>query len=392
MADDPTAEEPTATDDVETDGGAAEPEDREAALMRRFRESASGVNRRLVGALATTPTDQARSIADELAGLERPDEWDTYGEGGAVKQLEEQVAGLLGKPAAVMFPSGVMAQQSVLRVWTDRRQSKRVAIPELSHLLQYELDGPARLNGFAYEWLTRGPRVPVAKDLEAIPGVLGAALLELPLRDGAYQLPSWDELAAFSAACRERGVPLHFDAARLWESQPHLGRPLAEIAGLADTAYVSLYKGLGGLAGAVVVGADDVVAEIRQWRTRHGGTLYTMMPQAVAGLRGLRTQLPRMAEYHDRARELAALLVERGLRVFPDPPHTNAFRVYAERDHLDVTERIAQAREDDKLGVSPPWSAADVPGWSWTEFVVADATMGWSAVDAADTFARVVLG
>ena len=146
------------------------------------------------------------------------------------------------------------------------------------------------------------------------------------------------------------------------------------------------------MSGAVVVGAEDFVAEVRQWRTRHGGTVFTMMPQAVLGLRGLREQLPRMAEFHARALELAGLLSERGLRVFPEPPHTNAFRVYAERDRLDIIERVVLAREQDQVSVSPPWESADVPGWSWTEFVVAEATMGWSADEAADLFARTVLG
>ena len=60
-------------------------------------------------------------------------------------------------------------------------------------------------------------------------------------------------------ACRERGVPLHLDGARIWESAPHLGHSVAEIAALADSVYVSFYKGLGGLAGAAVAGPEDEV-------------------------------------------------------------------------------------------------------------------------------------
>ena len=107
---------------------------------------------------------------------------------------------------------------------------------------------------------------------------LGAVLLELPLRDAGYLLPSWDELVAFSQACRERGVPLHLDGARIWESAPHLGHSPAEIAALADSVYVSLYKGLGGLAGAAVAGPEDEVAQARVWRNRMGGTLFSLMP------------------------------------------------------------------------------------------------------------------
>ena len=69
-------------------------------------------------------------------------DWDHYGEGGPVAELETRVANLVGKPAAAMFPSGVMAQQVMLRVWCEQRGSSRVALPDLSHLLPHELDGP----------------------------------------------------------------------------------------------------------------------------------------------------------------------------------------------------------------------------------------------------------
>jgi threonine aldolase len=275
---------------------------------KRFRELASGADRWLHMAKPRSPREAMQALVAEVDELDDPDAWDMYGRSGPVEVLEETVARMLGKPAALMFPSGIMAQQASLRVWSDRRGSRRVAIPELSHLLHHELDGPQLLHGLAYERLTVGAKVPTAADLDAIPGVLAAALLELPLRDAGYLLPTWDELSAFAAACRERDVPLHLDGARLWESEPYLGHHLDEIAGLADSAYVSFYKGLGGLAGAAVVGPEDFIAEVRQWRQRHGGTLFRMSPYALGALRGLRELLPRMGEFHDYAVALAAAL------------------------------------------------------------------------------------
>ena len=69
------------------------------------------------------------NLLAELDRLEDPDEWDRYGDRGPVAVVETEVAELLGKPAAVFFPSGTMAQQSMLRVWCDRAGSRRVAIP-----------------------------------------------------------------------------------------------------------------------------------------------------------------------------------------------------------------------------------------------------------------------
>ncbi len=350
-----------------------------------------------MGRAPASPQDELRSIIAELDRNLETDaagaHWDRYGDGGPVAALETRVAGLLDKPAAVLFPSGIMAQQSVLRVWSDRLGSRRIAIPAVSHLLHHEQDGPRLLNGFEWALLTIGGVVPSVGHLEAIPGVLGAALLELPLRDGGYLLPSWEELEAFSRACSDRGVPLHLDGARIWESAPHLGHSPAEIAALADTVYVSFYKGLRGLAGAVVAGPEDVIAEARLWRSRHGGTLFTMLPYAVSALRGLREELPQMAEYHQRAVEMAELLADRGVRTFPERPHCNAFRVFVEAPGDVVTERVVTVMERERLAVTPPWQdSQDVPGWSWAEFTVGPATMEWSAAGAVDLLVRVLHG
>jgi len=359
------------------------------ALVARFREAQRAATRWLPGTLPVGPAARLRELADEVeSGSD--DTWDRYGERGPLAEVEHQVAELLGKPAAAMFPSGVMAQQSMLRVWSDLKGSRRVALPAQSHLLHHEQDGPRLVHGFRYEIVSDGLKVPTVDDLAKIPGPLGACLVELPLRDAGYLLPTWDELSAFARACRERDVPLHFDGARIWESTPYLDHTLAEVADLADSVYVSFYKGLGGLAGAVVAGPVDQVDEARQWRQRLGGTLVTMLPFAVSALRGLRAELPRMAEYHERAVELATALTGAGLTVFPDPPHANAFRLHIEQSHTTLMERLCEFMERERIAVSPPWQPADVPGWSWTEFTVGPATLEWLVDEAVELLLRAV--
>lgn len=313
---------------------------------------------------ATVFADLARAC-DELGITE----WDRYGDGGAVTRVEEEVATLLGKPAAVLLPSGVMAQQAVLRVWCDRMASTRVAIPDLAHQLTHEQDGPRLLHGFRFEMLTRGRQVPTAAALHGIPEGLGAVQLELPLRDAGCLLPTWEELVGVSEAAHELGVPLHLDGARLWESQPFWGRPLTEVAALADSVYVSFYKGLGGLAGAAVAADSDVVDEVRTWRTRHGGTIFHLTPYAVSALVGLRDELPRMGEYVAWARACATALVARGLRVNPSPPHTNTFEVHVEAGRDDLLVRSAAVMERERVRFDGHWRPADVPGFSVAELV-----------------------
>jgi threonine aldolase len=177
-------------------------------------------------------------------------------------------------------------------------------------------------------------------------------------------------------------VPLHLDGARLWESTAYLGHTVAEIAELAGTVYVSFYKGLGGLAGAALAGPEDLIAAARRWQRRLGGNLPTLAPYAVSARAGLRTMLPRMPEFHQRAVELAAALVDAGFRVVPDPPHANAFKVYAERDAVEVSTAVVEHAERTGDVLSPSWEPADVPGWSWAELTVTAATMGWTLDEA----------
>ncbi|TDO52752.1 L-threonine aldolase [Kribbella sp. VKM Ac-2527] len=326
----------------------------------------------------------------QLADVATEDERDGYGNGGEVALLEQEVAELLGKPAAVFMPTGVAAQQSVLRVYADRAGTQRVAVHGLSHFLQHELNALEEVHHLRIERLTSDPRQPRPDELAAIPGKLAAVTLELPLRDGGFVLPTWDELVVFAGACADRGVPLHLDGARLWESTPYLEHSLAEVAALASTVYVSFYKGLGGLSGAAVAGPADVVAEVRRWQRRLGSNVYTLFPYAVSAREGLRKVLPLMGELHQRAVELSAALQANGFRVFPEPPHTNSFRVYApvpaDRIELAAIRRMEVTRE----AMSYTWQAADVPGWSWVELVVTPDTLAWPVDEVAKGFAELL--
>lgn len=347
----------------------------------RFRAASDACDRTVVWR-RDTPAEHLARLAKEADELDLA--WDSYGERGAVALLESEVAGLLGKPAAAMMPSGVMGQQAVLRVWCDRQGSMRVALPDLSHLLHHEADGPRLVHGLRLEHLTTGRRTATVEDLAAIPGPLGAVLVELPLRDAGCLLPTWDELTALSAAARARGVPLHADGARLWESQAHYDRPLDEIAALFDSVYVSLYKGLGAMAGAVVVGDADVVDELKRWRTRMGGTLMRLTPYAVGGLIGLREELPHFAESRTWARALAVELADRGLRPHPAEPHISTFEVYADRSADEVNDRLLAFMDREKVMVCFPFRDGDMPGTSVTELAAYRAATAFEPSQVAD--------
>jgi threonine aldolase len=327
--------------------------------------------------------DLARAC-DEL-GIE---EWDTYGESGPVARLEAEVTSLFGAGAAAFFPSGVMAQQAALRIHTDRAGIRRVAMPDLSHLLVHEEDGPRLLHGLEISLLTRGYQAPTAQHVEAIPGRLGAVLVELPLREAGCLLPSWDDLVALSAACRARGLALHFDAARIWESQPWFGHSLSEIAALADSLYVSFYKGLGGLAGAALLGPADFIAEAKLWRRRQGGTIYHTTAEAVSALVGLRDQLPKITAAVTWARAFAAELPAY-VTVQPEVPHTNQFLMYAAGTADAANQCVLSLIDEHRIGM-PAWEPAQEPGRLRAEIVVSTAALDLDPAKMAALFSHTI--
>ncbi|MEU6113594.1 beta-eliminating lyase-related protein [Streptomyces sp. NPDC047117] len=315
-------------------------------------------------------------------------------EEGIVGVLERRTAELLGTEDAAFFPTGTMAQQVALRCWAGRTGNATVAGHPLSHLELHERDAYAVVSGLRMIHPTREPRLPTAEEVSALDEPFGTLALELPLRDAGLVLPSWDELVAVVDAARERDAVVHFDGARLWESAPHFGRPLREIAELADSVYVSFYKSLGGISGAALAGAEDFVAEARAWRHRYGGLPFQQWPAALAALSGLDRELPRLPEYVAHAKVVVAALneglAEHGVpwfRVHPDPPHTHDFQVWLPYSPEVLDKAGLRLAEETRTALFRRWRDGGVPGLAVTEVHVASAALGWTAADVRDVLA-----
>jgi len=314
------------------------------------------------------PADLLASIGDAAVP-------DVYGEGGAVAELESTVAELLGFPAAVFLPSGTMAQAATLRVHADERASRAVLWHPQCHLATHEEDAYARVHALDARAVGQRHRVVTLADLDAVPEPVAAVLWELPQRDLGGQLPGWDDLVAQVGWARERGAAAHLDGARLWEASAGYGRPVDEIAGLFDSAYVSFYKGIGALPGCCVVGTPSLVGQVRDWRRRLGGTLFAMWPSAASALNRLPERLAEMPARLAHARAIAAALGDvEGVRVVPDPPQTPMMHLLfsvAEERFVANARRLA---EDDGIWVWPKPMPTDDPDVVRCELSVGRAT------------------
>jgi threonine aldolase len=309
---------------------------------------------------------------------------DAYG-GGPVALLEERVAGLLGKPAAVLFPTGTMAQQVALRCWAQRTGNPVVAMHPQSHPEVHERHAYTTLTGLRGVWPPAGGAKPVsAEEIRDLDEPFGTLMLELPLRDPGFLLPSWDELTASVAAARDRGARVHFDGARLWETTHHLGQTLPTIAALADSVYVSFYKTLGGISGAMLVGDDDFIATARAWKHRYGGNVYQQWPAAVAAMRGLDTELSRLPSYVEHARVVAAMLARiPGARVYPAVPHTHQFQLWLPYRAAALRAAVVRLADEEKIWFASGFTDHLPTGYAATEITVASPALALSPADIA---------
>ncbi len=315
------------------------------------------------------------TAAGLLAGIPADTAPDRYGDGGVVAELEAEIAGLLGKPAAAFLPSGTMAQQSVLRVHADRRQRGTVIFHPMCHLDRHEGQAYQRLYGLTGRPAGNPDRLMTIDDLTAVAEPPAVLLIELPQRDLGGQQPDWEDLQAQTGWAKGRGAAVHLDGARLWESAAGYGRPLTEIAALFDTVYVSFYKGIGALAGCCVAGPADILAEVREWRQRMGGTLFGLWPNAASALSCLRRRLPLMPEYLRHAREIAAALSEvTSVRVVPDPPQVPMMHLLLDTTQDGFTAAARQLAVEQRIWVWPKAMTTADPGVQRVELSVGDTT------------------
>jgi threonine aldolase len=336
-----------------------------------------------------------RRSADELlATIPTGTEIDYYGIGGVVTELEQEVASLLGKQAALFFPTGTMAQQATLRVHADRRSSRSVAFHPACHMETNEERGYQQLHGLF--GVPVGPRdEPLSSaSLSQVHEPIAALLLELPQRALGGTLPSWTELVAQVTWARDRGAAVHLDGARLWDASPFYKvrhrRSLAEVAGLFDTVYVSFYKGLGGIAGSCVAGDTDVIEELSVWRTRHGGRAFGMWPYAASALSALRTRLPRMPAYYRHSLAIAeAVRGLPGVEVFPDPVQSPMMHLRFSVDLEVLRERVIEIARSEKVWTfARPWVSLG-PKLQEFELHVGDATLELNPEEIRHLFARL---
>jgi threonine aldolase len=255
----------------------------------------------------TRPTPAMRQA---MASAEVGD--DVFDDDPTLHALQDRVAALLGKEAALFVVSGTMGNQLAIR--SQVRHGEEVVLERECHIFNYEAGAAAALSGAQMNPLTgaRGALEP-AQVLAAVRGPdyhnPPSALLCLENthnRAGGAVVPL-DRLTATARAATERGLRVHLDGARLWNASVATGVALADWAAPFDTVMMCFSKGLGAPVGSILAGDREVIARARRQRKMLGGGIRQGGVLAAACLYALDHHVDRLADDHRRARRLAEL-------------------------------------------------------------------------------------
>ncbi|HZA50694.1 MAG TPA: GntG family PLP-dependent aldolase [Myxococcaceae bacterium] len=301
---------------------------------------------RIIDLRSDTVTRPGPGMRQAMASAELGD--DVFGEDPTVRRLEERIAQLLGKEAALFVPSGTMANQ--LAIGLQCRPGDEVIAEAGSHCVNFESGALSALWGVQPRTIQgeRGMLAPeqVVMAIRAVtdwyPRSRLLALENTHNRGGGTVWPL-ERLRRCAEAARARGLSVHLDGARLFNAQVASGVLVSEFAAVADTVSVCFSKGLGAPVGSALAGTTELVREARRLRKRLGGGMRQAGVLAAAALYALDYNVDRLAEDHRSARALADGLSRiPGVEVDLEQVETNMVFVDFSEPAAQACERLRQ--------------------------------------------------
>ena len=276
---------------------------------------------------------------------------DQYGEDETTTRLQERVAMLLGKEAAIFVPSGTMGNQIALKLLT--RPGDDVILGQETHVVWHEAGAGAANAGVQFTAIGEGGCFSTAEFIAAIKPAGSSVMPPTSLvwienthnRGGGIVFPQ-EEILAITAAARARGIRAFCDGARFFNAAAVSNRSLAELAAPFDVVSVCLSKGLGCPAGSLVAGSRDDIARAFRIRRMFGGAMRQTGILAAAGHYVLDHHVSRFGEDHANARVIAERLVTvRGVQLDLTTVQTNIIVFRLGEGAPDAATVVARARE-----------------------------------------------
>ena len=280
-----------------------------------------------INLISDTVTKPTQGMLEAMFQAEVGD--DVFKQDPTVNELERYTAQLFGKEAALFFPSGTMANQTAIRLHT--RPADEVICDKWSHIFLYEGGGVAANSGVSCH-LVDGNRGKItadqARQVINDPEFYHAPTtrlvsIENTTNKGGGACYELDELQKIRQVCKEHGLKYHLDGARLWNALVAKNQKPTDFGQLFDTISVCLSKGLGAPVGSVLVGSSEDIKKAIRIRKLFGGNMRQAGYLAAAGLYAMENNIARLAQDHQRARELGQILASKSWIKEVAPVETN---------------------------------------------------------------------
>jgi threonine aldolase len=307
------------------------------------------LNTRRISLISDTETRPTPAMREAIARAEVGDE--QRGEDPTVNALQERVAALLGKEAALWLPAGTMCNFVAVKVHTAPADA--IISDGMAHIVRAESAGVALTSGVLVEPVITRRGIFTVQELEAALARLRTAPMPYGPRPslvcveqthnfGGGSVWRESELAAVSEHAHANGLAVHMDGARLLNACVASGTPARAFAEYVDTLWIDFTKGLGAPIGAVLAGSRSFIAQARRIKHVFGGAMRQAGIAAAGCIYALDHHVERLADDHRNARRLAAGLSEiEGIDVHTPEPETNMVFFSATRIGVSSAEFIA---------------------------------------------------
>lgn len=254
---------------------------------------------------------------------------DVYAEDPSVNDLESRVAAMFGKPKALFFPSGTMANQTAIKLHTQ--PGEQLICDVYSHVYNYEGGGVSFNSGVSCKLVDGHRGMMTATQVEAAinpPEFYHSPLtslvsLENTTNKGGGACWDFQEILKVRSVCDSYKLGLHLDGARLWNALISKSEKPQQYGDIFDTISVCFSKGLGAPVGSVLVGNENLMNKALRIRKMLGGGMRQAGLLAAAASYALDHQYDRLKEDHQKAKEIAGVLNQLEAVSRVEPVETN---------------------------------------------------------------------
>ena len=286
-----------------------------------------------------TVTKPTQGMLDAMMSAQVGD--DVFKEDPTVNALEEKLADMFGKPKALFFPSGSMANQTALKLHTN--PSEQVICDKYAHIYNYESGGVSANSGVSCKLIDGNRGMFTAQQvLESINpsdfyySQTSLVAVENTTNKGGGACWDFEELKKIKKVCDNHNLGYHLDGARIWNALVVKNETAKQYGELFDTISVCLSKGLGCPIGSVLIGNEGIMKNAIRVRKLFGGNMRQVGYLAAAGLFALDNNIDRLAEDHKKAKEIGEVLGQLSLIKTVEPIETNIV-IFELNDDVDET-------------------------------------------------------